>query len=363
MTAPSAVATHSDGAHGERDRLLDLLRGVAVIRVAAIHILNKANFWFWPAPTYIAPGMPIVFFVSGSLAFRSLRTAADGRRRAAMTYWRRTYRRLLLPYWVFYAVIAAIALAGDAISDGDRWTVDPVALAWGATGLVVPNYSAEARLLTGHVWFMSVFLVLTLLAPAMVRAFERRPWTLLATSVTTFAVLAVLELSGDFRTPLALDRTAMFSILYVVGFAYTAGRIGATPRWALAGVAAVAALGAWAYDGTESGTVNASNVMHLLVGSAWLFALLALAPLLRRAVADRHRWLDAITRRSYTTYLWGWPTCSASARWTRGWLGRGWDQRLAMASMSIALLLVAIWVFGPVEDVAAGRRPGAGGGD
>jgi len=61
-----------------RDGLLDLLRCVSIVRVVGVHVLGRMRLWFWPAPTYVMPGMPIVFFVSGSLAHRSLRIRSDG---------------------------------------------------------------------------------------------------------------------------------------------------------------------------------------------------------------------------------------------------------------------------------------------
>lgn len=338
-----------------RDHFIDLLRSASIIRVVGIHILNRSNYWFWPAPTYVMPGMPIVFFVSGGLAYRSLR-AVDGVRRASTTYWRRTYRRLLLPYWTFYAVIATVAVIGDVVSDSPRWTIDVGQLFLGATGLVVPDASSIMRKYTGHVWFMSVFLVLAFLAPALVRWFDRSRWTLLATAVALFGTIQWIEVGLEARAVIEeAEAVATFAIPYIAGFWYTDGSLGKVPGKLFAAGAAILAAAAWLYDGTESGTVNASHVMHLTVGVAWLALLLAFTPQLRR-LADRHQPLiDRITRRTFTTYLWGWTTCAVAVDISRPLTSSVWGYRVLLTTLSIVLLVIAVLIFGRVEDWSAAR--------
>ena len=155
-----------------RDGFLDLVRSASILRVVVIHLLGAPGFWFWPAPTFVAPGMPVVFFVSGALVRQTLRTV-DGKRRSVLGYWRKTFRRLLLPYSVYYAVVLSICVVGDMTRSDPRWTVRPDRALLAATGFVIPNASRAMRHYTGHLWFMSAFLVLTLLAPLLVRVFER----------------------------------------------------------------------------------------------------------------------------------------------------------------------------------------------
>lgn len=345
-----------------RDRLLDLLRSVSIVRVIFIHLLGHGRFWFWPNPTWVMPGMPIVFFVSGSLAFRSLRTK-DGSRRPAPTYWKRTFRRLLLPFWAYYGTVAAFAVVADLTHRSRYWDVDYVRLLVGATGLVIPNASKALRHHTGHLWFMCVFLVMAAAAPYLVRAFERARWAVLGTLVAAFVYVQwlVLERDVDFVVggyELQVEKLAAFAIPYLVGFWYTEGSLRAASRRSLAVALVLATAGAWYWNGVESGAVNASQTKHLLVGGAWLLVALLVAPLLR-VFADRHREvIDRITPRTFTVYLWGWTTCVFAADWADELVAPGWGNRGLMALGSLVFLGIAVRSFGWVEDVSA-RRPGA----
>lgn len=344
-----------------RDGLLDLLRTFSIVRVVVIHVVGQAKFWFWPAPTWIAPGMPVVFFVSGSLAFRSLRTAPDGTRRRAGVYWRRTFKRLLLPYWAYYAVVSAFCISADLTETSSYWDVNYRRLLLGATGLIIPDASRPMRHHMGHVWFMCVFLVLAFAAPAMVRLFERARWALMASVVGAFAFVQWLVLDGDVVFEYEIEKVTAFAIPYLVGFWYTDGGLQRVSARVLAAAAAVAATGAVLWNDIEPGAVNASQTKHLLVGAAWLLIALAAAPALRR-VADRFRSrIDRITPRTFTTYLWGWTTCVFVSDWVDELVAPGWSNRVLMAVGSIAALLLVVRMFGWVEDVSA--RPPRGGRD
>ena len=67
QTSPSRRSSPDSPPGRPRDGLLDLLRSLSITRVIGIHLIGRSGFWFWPAPTYVLPGMPMVFFVSGAL--------------------------------------------------------------------------------------------------------------------------------------------------------------------------------------------------------------------------------------------------------------------------------------------------------
>ena len=77
QTSPSRRSSPDSPPGRPRDGLLDLLRSLSITRVIGIHLIGRSGFWFWPAPTYVLPGMPMVFFVSGALVRKTLGTV-DG---------------------------------------------------------------------------------------------------------------------------------------------------------------------------------------------------------------------------------------------------------------------------------------------
>ncbi|HQF95687.1 MAG TPA: acyltransferase [Microthrixaceae bacterium] len=353
QTSPSRRSSPASPTGRPRDGLLDLLRSLSITRVIGIHLIGRSGFWFWPAPTYVLPGMPMVFFVSGALVRKTLGTV-DGARRSALTYWRSTFRRLLVPYWAYYAVMVLVAVVADAGHTSDYWTVHHDDLLLGATGFVVPEGSLFMRRHTGHLWFMSAFLVLTLFAPLLVRLFERFRGLVMILPLSLFAWVE-WRISGGEDVRTELDKLATFSVPYVAGFWYTENSFKRIPRWAFAAASAACAAGAWWYDGIRPGAVNASGIKHLLVGGAWLAASFAAAPQLRR-VADRFRTvIDRISRRTFTIFLWGWTTSVVA--WDRaGSITDGvWQRRSLYWVFALALLAAAVAAFGWVEDVAAGR--------
>ena len=352
QTSPSRRSSPDSPPGRPRDGLLDLLRSLSITRVIGIHLIGRSGFWFWPAPTYVLPGMPMVFFVSGALVRKTLGTV-DGARRSALTYWRSTFRRLLVPYWAYYAVMALVAVVADAGHTSDYWTVRYGDLLLGATGFVVPEGSLFMRRHTGHLWFMSAFLVLTLFAPLLVRLFERFRGLVMILPLSLFAWVE-WRISGGEDVRTELDKLATFSVPYVAGFWYTENSFKRIPRWAFAASSAVCAAGAWWYDGIRPGAVNASGIKHLLVGGAWL------------APRSRQRAAPPVADGSAPS-----STGSAAAR-SRSSSGDGqrasspgtapgpspsvWQRRSLYWVFALALLAVAVALFGWVEDVAAGRR-------
>ena len=305
-------------------------------------------------PTYVMPGMPLVFFVSGGLAYQSLRLR-DGVRRAARVYWRKTYRRLLLPYWSFYAVVVVVAVVGDLVSESPKWMVRWGSVLLGATGLVIPKPSPAVSGYIGHLWFMSAFSVLVLAAPGLVRWFERSRSTMFAALFAAFALVQWLDVSDHVSVPSEIDRLSLFAIFYCVGMLYTDGVLAELSTRVAMAFATIAAAGAWLSIRFQPVRGSANDSKHLFVGLCWLFLALAGAPGLRR-LADRwDRPIGRINRRSFTAYLWGWPTCSLAAEWSEELIDGVWAYRLLMSALSVLLLGAAVLLFGPVEDLAAGR--------
>src|SRR5687767_1251794 len=112
--APAAGATSP--ARAARDPALDLLRGVALVRVVLWHTF--AMSWMT-----VFAAIPLMFFVAGSLL------AASGEQRSHLaTVWRRC-RRLLIPLWA-YAAVVGIATLVRAVLNEHR--LEPTATAFKA---------------------------------------------------------------------------------------------------------------------------------------------------------------------------------------------------------------------------------------
>ncbi|MFD0068891.1 acyltransferase, partial [Streptomyces sp. NPDC127574] len=99
-----------------RDRYLDLLRSIALVRVVVYHLFG----WAWLSVLF--PSMGVMFALAGSLMARSLS-------RPAWSVIRGRVRRLLPPLWAFSAVALALMFAGgwnpahDPDTGGGAWGV------------------------------------------------------------------------------------------------------------------------------------------------------------------------------------------------------------------------------------------------
>ena len=336
-----------------RDRFLDMLRAIAIVRVVIVHMSGATETLGWPLLAYVAPGMPLVFFVSGSLALASLDPRRESHRSDA-SFRRDRLRRLLVPYWAFIATIVLIGVAWDLASewadDSVRWSM----VARSIVPLAVPRISPRVGVATGHLWFMSSFLVMTVLAPQMVRLYRRLSWAPAAITGATFAVVQSVEAFAEFELPHELDRLSLFAFCYVAGFWYQDGRA-IWERSTHVVVAAALAVVAVAYHRVDRAIPNATEPMHALVGAAWLQVLLAARPAIQWVGERCSAVLGRITKRTLTVYLWGWPTTMAASRLARS---LGWTGAMRTACIYVAglgLLAVAVAVFGSFEDQAAGR--------
>ena len=97
-----------------------------------------------------------------------------------------------------------------------------------------------------------------------------------------------------------------------------------------------------------------SNSGHFLIGAAWMFAAFAFRePITRWLSHTSGRFLDLITKRTYTIFIWG-PSANAIAFAVVRKLGMN---RFAYFGVTVLSLLGLLLAFGWVEDVAAKRRP------
>lgn len=357
--SPSAGLNPAPG----RDPFLDAVRTWAILRVVAVHVLAlvPTSLLFWPAPTFIMPGMPLVFFVSGALALRAL----DGthRRRTAMTtrqFYLDRFRRLLVPFWVYVACATSFALLLEFVRGEELFDVDPIRAALSFVPLLNPINSPGAYDSVVHLWFLVAMSWLLLAAPLMARAHQRAPRAVVAVSIAVALAVPYVHLQTSITVWAEINAIALFQLFFVIGFWYTDG--GLTRSWLDRGpvafvIAAAFFAAAWlVWQWEQPPFVNASALVHGLLGLGWLSLILRARRPITRLADAWHRPLMFLNRRALTIYLYGWPATAAGALIiaTVGWGGVGGT--VAFLVLVIAMISAAVKVFGPLEDWAAQRR-------
>ena len=349
-----------------RDSFLDMLRAWSILRVITVHILGLApvTLLWWPAPSFVLPGMPLLFFVSGALALRSLDPTRPGSNTTG-SFLSDRLRRILIPYWAYFAVVAVVTILVDIFRDGDLTQVNYTRLALGPLPVINPITSPSGFLGMVHLWFLVVILWLTLLAPMLVRLHRRAPRMLLLASATVLIGVPLLARGGQLIYP-EIAALALFQFFYILGFSYTDGRIvpglpRATGRayldgWrglAIAVLFAATAWGLWRWEHPVS--VQDSALVQAALGiSAIGFMVWLRAPLIALAAKVRPQ-LAWLTKRTLTIYLWGWPS-TALAKMAVDNVGlTGWTSMFVFLALTLTGLVLAVKIFGPLEDWAARR--------
>lgn len=363
MNSASSSPTALPSATSGRDPALDLLRTIALGRVVLWHAFAA------PWMTLFA-AMPMMFFVAGTLL------AAPHGRPPHLALVRRRGRRILVPLWVYGAVV----LAAGALRQPPGWesvSAIPTGLGKALTWIVplVDPAGAEwhAGWLSTHLWYLRAYLWVLLLVPLLLLLSRH-----LRVALPLMAAgIAGLEISAHAGVPLVgagparglLGDALTYGLFVVLGMAYRR-RARSLPRRKLA-VGALAAVGATAgyvaVAGLSPGGVNESYAAVGFTGLAWLLAAGAAEMPIRR-VAERRRIRQAtaaVTRRAVTIYLWhpvaivvAYAALKGSDRWPQMTVVHRWPAPAVMVvALTVASTALAVAAIGWVEDLAA-RRPG-----
>lgn len=350
-----------------RDAFLDAIRSFAIVRVVTVHMLGLAPIalLWWPVPTFILPGMPIVFFVAGALSLRAL-DPDRSKRMNSETFWRDRFRRLLLPYWAFFAVVLLASWLIDLLNTDEATSVDHARALFGFVPLVHPITSPVAHASIGHMWFLVCISQLLVLAPALVRLHRRFPVVLWGSSFALFVVLPFLNQYTPVIVRPELNSIALFTMFFVAGFWYTDGwlRKEAGHRYLnllhwpqalmVSAVFSLAAFVVWRFQ--SPGSIYDTAWVHGLLGIGGLCLVLAARPAILVVATRFSRQLAVLNRRALTIYLWGWPTSLLSAMLVNFMGLTGWLGLLSFFGFAVLSLICATAVYGPLEDRAARRR-------
>ncbi|WFE57512.1 acyltransferase [Micromonospora sp. WMMD712] len=325
-----------------RNRYLDLLRALAIVRVVVYHVTG------WATLTLVFPAMSVMFALAGSLMAASLDRSgpsAVGRR----------LRRLLPSLWVLAAIfVPAMLLTGLPLTPKVLlWAfpvADPPANYWGALALSV-------------IWYLRDYLWFVFASPVALWLFRRAPWpTLLA----PYALLTTIEFGLLPAAPTVLREFGLYFGAWLLGFAHHDGLLRRTANRVL--VPAALALGvagaAWivTHPGPRGYDLNDIPLGNALWSAAFILVAIGRAPASaawvdRSAVAGRA--VTVLNRRALTVYLWHMPFVVALTPLVDV---VGWSHQdpvgLAIRVVLVFALVGAVTVLvGWVEDVAARRPP------
>ncbi|WP_408991213.1 acyltransferase family protein [Streptomyces sp. 1268] len=382
MTAPTAAtvpagtlaAPTAPAGRPGRDRYLDLLRTIALLRVVIYHIFG----WAWL--TILFPSMGVMFALAGSLMARSLGRPAPGVIRGRI-------RRLLPPMWVFALVVVPMmfALSWQPVkSEGAWWFIK---LAWyvfpvGAppfpwssgdrAGLLEDTWAVQAA---GPLWYIRAYLWFVLASPLLLRAFRRLPWATLLAPLGLTAVIGTGLVTIPGETGNALSDFAVFGSCWILGFAHHDGLFKDVPRYLTVSVASIVmGFGLWWASGhltADGWDLNDIPLAQATWSLGFCVILLQYAPSwqeLPGRLARFDRLVTLANNRAVTIYLWHnllilatiplldllWEIPYVDAH-----LGSAVEAgyTLLMTLLIWPLIALMIVAVGWVEDVAAKRRP------
>ncbi|MGQ5263913.1 acyltransferase family protein [Micromonospora sp. ZYX-F-536] len=324
-----------------RNRYLDVLRFLAIVRVVVYHVTG------WATLTLVFPAMSVMFALAGSLMAATLTRvgpAAVGRR----------LRRLLPSLWVMAAVfVPAMLFTGLPVTPRLLlWlfpVADPPANHWGALALSV-------------IWYLRDYLWFVLASPIAFWLFRRAP---LPTLLAPYLLLVAIE-AGIYPAPPVLREFGLYFGAWLLGFAHHAGmlrRLAGRVLYPAALVLAVAG-GAWivAHPGPRGYDLNDNHLGNALWSAAFILIALGRAPagiswLARSRLADRA--VTVVNRRALTIYLWHMPFVVALTPLVDvvGWSHQDPLGLAIRVLLVFALVGVVTLAVGWVEDVAARRVP------
>ncbi|MEH0423777.1 acyltransferase family protein [Streptomyces sp. B21-083] len=360
-----------------RDRYLDLLRSIALVRVVVYHLFG----WAWL--TVLFPSMGVMFALAGSLMARSLKRPALGVIRGRI-------RRLLPPLWAFSALALTLMFLGgwDLGKDPDHsgtWGLvellnyvipigaPPYPWSIGSkSGLLENTWAVQAA---GPLWYLRAYLWFVFASPLLLWAFRRVPWvTLLAPLVLTAVVgTGLVAIPGE--TGNAVTDFAVYGGCWVLGFAHHEGLLKKIPRYvAVSCSALLMAFGIWwasGHQGPDGWDLNDIPLAQATWSFGFVVILLQYSPSWQELPGRLARWDRLITlsnNRAVTIYLWHNFLIMA----TVPLIDRLYDLPFMSDGMASALdttynlwMFVLVWpligltilALGWIEDVAAKRSP------
>ncbi|WP_055694521.1 acyltransferase family protein [Streptomyces prasinopilosus] len=358
-----------------RDRYLDLLRSIALVRVVVYHLFG----WAWM--TVLFPSMGVMFALAGSLMARSLKRPAGSVIRGRL-------RRLLPPLWAFAAVVLAMMFAAgwDPVEeDGSRGLIGlfnylvpigapPYPWELGSpSGLLDTTWAVQAA---GPLWYLRAYLWFVIASPLLLWAFRRAPWPTLLAPLALTAVVGTGLVTIPGETGRAITDFAVYGGCWVLGFAHNDGMLQRIPRYMSVSCASlVMAFGLWwasNHLGPDGWDLNDIPLAQAAWSFGFVVILLQYSPSWRELPGRLARWDRLVTlsnNRAVTIYLWHNMLIMATVplvdllyripfmQSERGVEAISSTYTLWMFALIWPLIGLAVLATGWVEDLAAKRRP------
>ncbi|MDX3454412.1 acyltransferase [Streptomyces sp. ME02-8801-2C] len=310
---PPSVVEAPKGAKPGRDRYLDLLRSIALVRVVVYHLFG----WAWL--TVVFPSMGVMFALAGSLMARSLKRPALGVIRGRI-------RRLLPPLWVFSVVALTLMFLGgwDPAKDPDHSGtfglvellnyVIPVGappFPWSIgskSGLLENTWAVQAA---GPLWYLRAYLWFVVASPLLLWAFRRVPWATLLAPLALTAVVGTGVVTIPGETGNAVTDFAVYGGCWVLGFAHHEGLLKEIPRYVSVSCAALLmAFGIWwasGHKGPDGWDLNDIPLAQAMWSFGFVVILLQYSPSWQELPGRLAKWDRLVTlsnNRAVTIYLW-----------------------------------------------------------
>ncbi|UKA53488.1 acyltransferase [Arthrobacter sp. FW305-BF8] len=372
LGAESRPASTTPPRASSRDRYLDLLRAIALVRVVAYHSFAGAA---WLSVAF--PSMGVMFALAGSLMARSLERPAFGVLKSRS-------RRLLLPLWVYSATVLVLLLwqgwspvvrAGGSWFEPLLWFIPlgdppfPPNIGTDA-GLVESSWALQAE---EGMWYIRAYFWFMLLSPLLLKAFHRLPWTTLLAPLGLIAVLSTEVIPLPDWANSGITDFATYGSCWILGFAQYNGLLLKMPRRVVfpAGLVLMVLGLFWAANHLEDKGWDLNNIpfAQALWSLGFCAMLLRISPSWQ-ALPRRIRFLDKpialVNNRAITIYLWHnlllvitvvvidrLYEVDALATAIPGILDSEWTQFIAVWLLLAIMFLTIGWV----EDVAARRSP------
>ncbi len=261
--------------------------------VVAGHMLELAPWTQWL--TLVVQVMPIFFLVGGY----SNAVAWQAARRKGTAYgpWLggRIQRLIapVMPVLVVWIVVSAIAVA---------------------CGLPAEQVGIATQMALVPTWFLAVYVMVGVLVPITLAAWERFGFASVAALVVAAAGVDVLVLEAGLAPLGYLNYACVWLAVHQLGHAWQAGAMRRPLVWAAAGATGLAVLiGFGPYPlamvgvpGEVFGNTSPPTLALLLLGITWTGIVLALEPTLRRMLAHRRVWTATVLVNGLimTLYLW-----------------------------------------------------------
>lgn len=343
-----------------RDKTLDHLRCLAMLQVIVVHALYWPDFFSSARinlyKSLLLFEMPLFFFVSGA-------SSGYSREESPWTSVRKRWLRILIPYWVYALICAALSIAHAAGTAGavEGKEALRILLSW---ILPINRQITELPYLDYAVWFVPVYLAVTAVLPLLREMRKSRAGGIAcAFALGLLYALSLKAEAGWLRYP------AFYLLWTFAGLYYPEIRRAGTARWYLP-----AALSALALLGLRLAGQNLDMQVHkfppdpvfLVFSIFWMSLLLAgrkgLDAAMDRAqrVPVLSRLVDCFSHRTTTVFLYqsfafyasaGISTLLVPARLP-------WIRLLVCFPLTLLFCVLLAAVFGPIEGRI--RRRGKG---